>query len=433
MPETKYARSGELSIAYQDVGRGSPVVWVPGFASHVEIQREIAFLGALIERIERFSRLVIFDKRGTGLSDRTLGVGTLEDRMDDIRAVFDASRIGRAALFSISEGGPLSILFAAAYPERVSHLVIYSSYAFDPSPIEEKEAHAEWLAAGWGTGILDGIFVQHGGAETTPSMARLERYSCTPMMAAEKARADARIDVRSVLAAVNVPTLVLHNRHDPLLPVELGRAIAAGISEARFVELPGDFHGSWRPHDYDLLAGEIEAFLTGTNVADVVVDRVLTTVLFSDIVDSTRTAGELGDRRWRSLLDEHDHLVRSELTRYGGREVNTTGDGFFAAFDGPGRAIRCGVAMSACAASLGLDLRVGVHTGECEIRRNDLAGIAVHVGARLAHLAEPGQVLVSSTVRDLVAGSGIEFDDLGVQELKGVPGTCHVLAVRAAG
>jgi class 3 adenylate cyclase len=351
--------------------------------------------------------------------------------MDDIRAVYDACRLDRAVLIGVSEGGPLSILFAATYPERVTHLVIYGSYTHGSRSAEERHDLTATITKNWGTGLLDGLIVQHGDETAHAALARYERFACTPMMAADKNRADAALDVRAVLPAVNVPTLVLHNRDDPFMGIDASREIAAGIPDARFVELPGDFHASWRPHDYDQLVAEIEEFVTGTHTADVFVDRVLTTVLFSDIVDSTRRAGELGDHRWRELLDAHDRLVRAELARRRGREINTTGDGFFAAFDGPGRAISCAVAMARAAETLGLQLRVGVHTGECEVRGDDLAGIAVHIGARLAHLAAPGEILVTSTVRDLIAGSGIEFSDHGTHSLKGVPGTWNVLAVEA--
>ena len=427
-PETHYAQSSGLSIAYQDVGVGVPVVWVPGFVSHVEMQRDLPCWGGLIDRLERFARLITFDKRGTGLSDRTLGVGTLEDRMDDVRAVYDACGLDQAVLFGVSEGGPLAILFAATYPDRVSHLVIYSSYTHGSD--EHGEAFRERLLAEWGTGLLGRLLVQHTDDTATAALARFERYACTPTMVAEKNRSDAALDVRAVLPAVAVPTLVLHNRDDPFMPIRSSRRIAEGIANARFVELDGDFHASWRPHDYDALVEEIEEFVTGTHTVDI--QRVLTTVLFSDIVGSTRRAVEVGDHRWRELLDEHDRLVRAELSRYRGQEVNTTGDGFFATFDGPGRAIRCAVAITQAAQAVGLQIRAGVHTGECEVHHDNLVGIAVNIGARVADLAAPGQVVATSTVRDLVAGSGIEFTDLGAHSLKGVPGAWNLLAVDAS-
>lgn len=429
-PETQYARSGQLAIAYQDGGGGGvPVLWVPGFVSHLEMQRELPCWDGFIERMERFTRLVTFDKRGTGLSDRSLGVGTLEDRMDDIRAVYDACGLHRASLVGVSEGGPLSILFAATYPERVSHLVLYSTYANSAESAEQTAAFASELEVGWGTGLMAGLVVQHVDETARAALARFERYACTPTMAAEKSRSDSALDVRGVLAAVGVPTLVLHNRDDPFMPIASSRAIADGIPGARFIELNGDFHASWHPDDYDELVGQIEEFLTGTRSVEDRVDRVLTTVLFTDIVGSTARAADLGDRLWHRLLDDHDHVVRAELARYRGREIDTAGDGFFAAFDGPARAVRCGVAITEALRRLGLEVRVGVHTGECEVRGNDLAGIAVHTGARVASLAGPGDILVTSTVRDLVAGSGLRFEQRGTHKLKGVPGEWNILAV----
>jgi class 3 adenylate cyclase len=427
VPLTRYASSGGLSIAYQDVGDGVPVVFVPGYVSHVELQRELPCYGGFIDRLERFARLITFDKRGTGLSDRSLGVGTLEDRMDDIRAVYDACGLDRAALIGVSEGGPLSILFAATFPQRVSHLVIYGSYTHAISPEAVQDRIATTVFEGWGTGVLAGIVVQHYDEAARAQLARFERYSCTPKMVVEKGRADAALDIRGVLETVEVPTLVLHNRDDPFVPIEASRGVAAGIPGARLIELPGDFHASWRPHDYDVMVGHIEEFVTGTQTPDRA-DRVLSTIVFSDIVGSTQTASELGDRDWHELLDRHDQAMRTAIGRHRGREIKTTGDGFLAAFDGPGRAIRCAVEMTHAARTLGLEVRVGVHTGECEIRGEDLAGIAVHIGARVANNAEPGQVLATGTVRDLVAGSGIEFTDLGSHTLKDV-GEWRLLAV----
>ena len=430
-PQTRYASSGPLTIAYQDTGDGVPLVWVPGFVSHVEMQRDLPCFAGFIERLERFARLVTFDKRGTGLSDRSLGVGTLEDRMDDIRAVCEACGLERAAVFAVSEGGPLAIMYAATYPERVSHLVLYSSTVGPRLTAEQVQRfdrprhrrlgfrrdggpgdparRRQWSRR---DGPLRALRVhpEHGAYEAVvgrqPRRARRRRRACGP---------DAR-------------------HAQPQRPVHahrVGRATwRRAIPGARFVELDGDFHASWRPHDYDAMVGQIEEFVTGTH-SPTTSDRVLSTVVFSDIVDSTRRAGEVGDRAWHDLLDRHDQVLRTELARHRGREVNTTGDGFFAAFDGPGRAIRGAVAMSRAASALGLDVRVGIHTGECEVRGDDLAGIAVHIGARVAQLAAPGQVVVTGTVRDLVAGSGIAFEDLGPHELKGVAGQWPILAVDA--
>ena len=429
-PETRYAKSGQLVIAYHDgVGEGTPVVYLPGFVSHIEIDRELPCWYGLMERIERFARLVTFDKRGTGLSDRSLGVGTLEDRMDDIRAVYDACGLDRASIVAVSEGGPLAILFAATYPERVSRLVLYSTYANLAAYAEGISAFTSAIEDGWGTGFLADLVVQHCDEAGRAALARFERYACTPTMAAEKLRSDAALDVRDVLGVVGAPTLVMHNRDDPFTPIETSRVLADGIPNARFIELDGDFHASWRADDYDEMFGHIEEFITGTRVVDERSDRVLTTVLFSDIVGSTAQAVDFGDRQWRHVLDDHDHVVRSELNQYRGREINTTGDGFFAAFDGPARAVRCGVAITEAVRRLGVEVRVGIHTGECEVRGADLSGIAVHIGARVAGLAAPGEVLVTSTVRDLVAGSGLRFEQRGTHQLKGVPDDWNVFAV----
>ena len=421
--------SGGLSIAYQDVGTGPVLLWVPGFVSHVELMWDLPVFGGLMERLSRFCRLIVFDKRGTGLSDRNLGVGALEDRMDDIRAVLDACEVERAALVGVSEGGPLSILFSATYPERVTQLVLYGSYAWGGGPGSRLDALCEAIGSGWGTGVMADAFVEGCDERAREQMGRFERFSCTPTAAVEKMRLDWGIDVRPVLGAVRAPTLVIHNEHDPAVNVRGARQLAAGIPGATLVELPGDFHAHWDPNHYDPMIGPLEEFVTG-HVASPAsdVDRVLATVLFSDIVDSTGLASELGDQRWRALLDEHDRAVRIELDRYRGREVNTTGDGFVATFDGPGRAIRCGRAIIEASRPLGMRLRVGVHTGECERRDDDLAGVAVHIGARVAALAMPDEVLVTRTVRDLVSGSGLEFTPRGEHALRGVPGTWELLA-----
>jgi class 3 adenylate cyclase len=431
IPESRYAQSGDLSIAYQEVGAGPALLWIPGFASHVELQWELPCFGGFMERLARFSRLIVFDKRGMGLSDRNLGAGALEDRMDDIRAVLDACGVERAALVGISEGGPLAVLFSATYPERVSQLVLYASYAFGGGPGARRDVMCQAIAARWGTGMIADAFVAGCDERARELIGRFERFACTPARAVEKMRLDSEIDVRPVLGAVRAPTLVLHNQHDPVIRVSGGREMAAGIPAAILVELSGDFHAHWDPSRYDPIVAEIEEFVTGhVGPADDDVDRVLATVLFSDIVDSTGLAAELGDRRWRQLLDEHDNLVRQELERFRGREVNTTGDGFVATFDGPGRAIRCGHSIIAAIQPLGVRLRVGIHTGECERRGDDFAGVAIHIGARVAGLARPGEVLVTRTVRDLVSGSGVEFSPRGEHALKGVPGTWQLLASR---
>jgi class 3 adenylate cyclase len=444
IPETRYAQSGELSIAYQVFGKGDfDVVFVPGFISHADLAWEMPLLQSIYTRLASFARVITFDKRGTGLSDRTLGFGTAEDRMDDIRAVMDAAGSERAALVGVSEGGPLVILFAATYPERAQALVTWGTYArilmADDYPIgvvpEVVEQVTEAAVRDWGSGHALRFFVANlpDDAQTTMFIARYERSASTPTMVREILRRNVEIDVRTALPAISAPTLVVHRTGDYVVPSICGRYVADHIEGARFVELPGGWHLNGSEHGEQDALDEIEEFLTGRRHDWVVeVDRVLKTVLFTDIVASTERAAELGDRRWKELLNSHDAAVRRELERFRGQEVNTTGDGFLAAFDGPGRAINCAQTIATRAQELGFAVRAGLHTGECERRGDDLAGIAVHTGARVAALAGPGEVLVTSTVRDLVAGSGIEFTDRGRHELKGVPGEWLVLAVEAS-
>ncbi len=441
IPETRYAQSGDLSIAYQVLGDGPfDVVFVSGFVSHQELFWELP-LSRGYQRIAGYARLITFDKRGTGLSDRTLGFGSAEERMDDIRAVMDATGSERAALIGVSEGGPLATLFAATYPARTTALVLWSTYArglrapdypigFDP---EITFPFIEGVTAQWGTGTALPFFLSglpDDGDETRRFVARYERNAATPKMVAEILRRNVEIDVRSALPAVSAPTLVIHRSGDPMIPARMGRYLADHVEGARFVELPGDFHVSVAPGGEDDSADVVEEFLTGHPVARVVeIDRVLATVLFVDIVDSTRHAADLGDRRWRELLDSFRASVRRELERHRGREINTRGDDFLATFDGPGRAIACARAIAVAARPLGVEVRAGLHTGEIELHGDDVAGMAVHIGARVAGLASANEVLVTSTVRDLVVGSGIEFTDRGAHALKGVPGDWTILAV----
>jgi class 3 adenylate cyclase/pimeloyl-ACP methyl ester carboxylesterase len=442
VPETRYAKSGELSIAYQVFGEGPrDIVFVPGFISHCDLSWETPLLGGIATRLGSIGRTISFDKRGTGLSDRSLGFGTAEDRMDDIRAVMDAAGCEQAALVGLSEGGPLAILFAATYPERATALVLWDTWArllaapdytigADPS---EADVVIGAICDTWGSGEGLRVVVQRMAtdAETNALLARYERSAATPTGVREVQRRNVEIDVRSALPAVSAPTLVMHRRRDPVVGVRFGRYLAEHIPGARLVELPGDWHTNGSVGGEDDALDVVEEFLTGSRQArQPEPDRVLKTVMFTDIVASTERAAELGDRRWRELLDGHDRTIRRELGRFRGEEVKTTGDGFLAAFDGPGRAISCAQAIATDSDDLGLEIRAGLHTGECELRHGDLAGIAVHIGARVAALARPGEVLVTSTVRDLVSGSGVEFDDRGRHELKGVPGEWQVLAVR---
>ncbi len=438
IPETRYAQSGDLSIAYQVFGEGTfDLVFVPGFVSHCDLAWEAPLFQGIYSRFASFARVITFDKRGTGLSERTLGFGTAEDRMDDIRAVMDAAECERAALVGISEGGPLTVLFAATYPQRATALVLWDTFArvlVAPDyaigiDAASTEVLTDRLVERWGTGESLPLLVS--GLADSKVNARVERGAATPKGVREIMEHNVEIDVRSALPAASAPTLVLHRRGDPVVPVELGRYLADHLAGARFVELPGNWHVNGSRGGEEDALDVVEEFLTGhRHEPDVAIDRVLKTVLFTDIVGSTERAAAEGDRRWRELLDVHDVAIRQELGRFRGEEVNTTGDGFLAAFDGPARAIQCARTIADTARALGLEIRAGVHTGECELRGGDLAGIAVHTGARVAALASPGEVLVTGTVRDLVAGSGIEFVDRGRHELKGVPGEWQVLAVQ---
>jgi pimeloyl-ACP methyl ester carboxylesterase/class 3 adenylate cyclase len=434
-PETRYAKSGDVNIAYQVVGDGPlDLVFVPGFASHVEYAWEDPSLARFLRRLASFSRLILFDKRGTGLSDRVsvTELPTLEQRMDDVRAVMDAVGAERAALLGVSEGGPMSTLFAATYPERITALVVYAAFAgmfgLPPSP-ENVQPFLDAMERNWGQGFGIGLFAPSMADDESCRQwwARFERLALSPGAAVALLRMNMEIDIRHVLPAIRVPTLVLHRAGDRAVSVEQGRYMAEHISGAKYVELPGDDHAPWIG-DQDAIVDEIEEFLTGVRPAPEP-DRVLATVLFTDIVGSTERMADMGDHRWRDLLDGYYALARREIDRFRGREVKTTGDGFLATFDGPARAIRCARAISDEAGRLGLPIRAGLHTGECEIMGEDIGGIAVHIGARVAAMAASGEVLVSSTVKDLVAGSGLRFEDRGSRALKGVPEEWRLFAV----
>jgi len=440
-PETRYALSGDVNIAYQVVGNGPfDLVFVPGWVSHLDHYWDEPHIARFYSRLAAFSRLIRFDKRGTGLSDRGVSMPTLEQRMDDVRAVMDAVGSQRAAIMGISEGGAMSILFAATYPERTTALVLYGSYArsaWAPDytfarTTEEFEARIAGFREGWGSGRTAAVFApSHAGDEAFREWAAAnERTSASPGAMEALQRMNFDIDARHLLGAIRVPTLVLHRTGDRAVNVAHGRYLAAHIPGAKYVELAGDDH-AWAAGDADALLDEIEEFLTGQRQAPDP-DRVLATVLFTDIVDSTRKAVELGDRRWKEVLEAHHATVRRELARFRGREIDTAGDGFLASFDGPARAVNAAVAIAEKVATVGLTVRAGVHTGECEVMGSKLSGVAVHIGARVAALAAPGEIVVSSTVKDLVAGSGLRFDDRGVHVLKGVPGEWRLFAVDRA-
>ena len=440
-PETRYAKSGDVNIAYQAVGDGPiDLIYVPGWISNVELMWEEPAHRHVLERLARFSRLILFDKRGTGLSDPVAldRLPTLEERMDDVRAVLDAVGSKRAAIFGFSEGGLMSVLFAATYPERSTALVLYGTFAkriwspdypWAPTP-EARKRELEELERNWaGTMDLD----QLAPSEDDAFKRRLATYfrrSASPGAAVALMRMNTEIDVREVLPSVHAPTLVIHRADDRDVNVEEGRWIAARIPGAKYAELPGDAHTLWAG-DTDAIVDEIEEFLTGARPAPEQ-DRVLVTVLFTDIVGSTERVADLGDRRWRELLQRHHEVVRRQLARFHGREVDTAGDGFLATFDGPARAIRCAGAIGDALRELGLEVRAGLHTGEVELTNGGVRGIAVHIGARVASSAGPGEVLVSSTVKDLVAGSGIVFEQRGTHTLKGIPGEWHLFAVAGA-
>jgi pimeloyl-ACP methyl ester carboxylesterase len=431
-PPTQYARSGDASIAYQIIGEGPiDLVLVLGFATHVELQWESPPFARFFERISSFSRLIIFDKRGTGLSDPVTKAPTLEERIDDVRAVMDAAGSERAALFGISEGGPMSVLSAATHPDRVIALVLHGAMGRTTeapdypwaSPAEAlRESASEFIVPYWGQqaeGMVE-LFAPSfaDDPEAVEFTARMERSAASPAMVQQIFEMFLDIDVRAVLPTIRVPTLVLHRRGDRVVNRRAGEELAAQIPGARYVELPGIDHLPWAG-DSEAVLGEIEEFLTGTRSAPEP-ERVLATVMFTDIVGSTERAAELGDARWRELLSAHQTAVRRELMRFRGVEVKALGDGCLATFDGPARAIRCGRGIAEAARSLGLGVRVGLHSGEVELMEDDLGGIAVHIAARVGALASEGEVLVSSTVKDLVAGSGIRFSDRGTEHLKGI-------------
>jgi pimeloyl-ACP methyl ester carboxylesterase len=442
MPTTQYTRSGDYNIAYQVVGDGDrDLLYIPGYVSNVELAWEEPLLTRFFERLASFSRLILFDKRGTGLSDRVPNdeLPTLEERMQDVVAVLDAAGSDRAAVVGHSEGGNLAVLYAATHPERTIALVtlgIFASriksddYPWAPT-LEERERYIEEVEANWGTDAdVDRLAPSASQDELfAKRLATYFRRSASPGAAAALLRVNSQIDIRNILETVRVPTLVIHHSGDRDARVEEGRWIASRIPDARFLELPGPDHLPW-VGDQDRVLDAVEEFLTGQRPAPRA-DRVLATVLVTDIVESTERAVALGDRRWKDLLQRHRAAVRRQLDLFDGREVDTAGDGFLVTFAGPGRAIRAAAAIVDALRPLGVEVRCGLHTGECELMADGIGGIAVHIAARVAGLAAPREILVTRTVTDLVAGSGISFEPRGEQALKGIPGPQPLFAVES--
>lgn len=442
MPDVSFARSGDVDIAYAVHGDGPiDLVYVQGAYTHLELYWELPAYRGYCERLAEFTRLIRFDKRGMGMSDRVPGATTLEERMDDIRAVLDAVGSERAAVMGESEGGPLALLFGAAHPDRAQSLILQGAevrerkdddWPWGESTAEEFDEYMSTLPKTWGRGdSIEAIAPSLGDPPWARQwMGRVQVHSGTPTSAGAFMRMAFDIDVRDVVSSVNVPSLVLHATGDRICHVENGRFLARTLPSAKYVEMNNDDHVPWFAPDQVL--DEIREFLTGSREA-AAPDRVLATLLFTDIVDSTRLASEIGDRRFRETLEAHNMAVRRQLSRFRGIEVDTAGDGFFATFDGPARAIRCAGAIVEAVRQIGLEIRAGVHTGEVERLPGKVGGLAVHVAARVAGQAGAGQIVTSGTVRDLVAGSGIEFNDLGDRELKGVPGTWRLFEVVNAG
>jgi pimeloyl-ACP methyl ester carboxylesterase len=445
-PDVQYAKSGDVNIAYQVVGEGPfDVVMVPGFVTHLGLQWRLPNLVSFFERLSSFSRLIRFDKRGTGMSDRVSGAPTLETRMDDVRAVMDAVGSQRAAFYGLSEGAAMSILFAATYPERTAALVLRSAYPrtlwapdYPWGRSEEeyaREIERDLRIFGPRDQAREAVRAWFGRLtedEDVDAGIEFYRFGSSPGALEALYRMNKEIDVRHVLPAVRVPTLILRGSEDTIVPAEVAHYMASRIPTARVVEVPGLGHLSVAK-GVTVITDEVERFVTEMWEAgaweEVEPDRVLATVLFTDIVGSTARAAELGDRAWRELLERHHAVIRRELVRFRGAELDVAGDGFFARFDGPARAVRCACAITERVRELGLEVRAGLHTGECELVDGKVGGIAVHIGARVAKEAQPGEVLVSSTVKDLVAGSGLCFRERGIAELRGVPEEWHLYAV----
>jgi pimeloyl-ACP methyl ester carboxylesterase len=423
---TRYAKSGDVHIAYQAFGEGPDLIMAPGFVSHIENYWDEPRLARWLNKLSGFCRVVMFDKRGTGLSDRVAHLPHMDERMDDLRAVIDAAGVERASILGISEGGSLAALFAASHPERSRSLVLYGAFVRSGqlqtlATDEAFDRLIKYIDEAWGSGKSFRAFAPSKAEDAALRewWGKFERLGASPSAAIALMRMNREIDSSGILHSIKVPTLVVQPTDDTLVSVEGGRELAAGIPGARLVEIPGRDH-LWFVDADDRLLAEVEEFLTGSRAAPIV-DRVLSTVVFTDIVDSTKRAGAKGDQAWRDLLDAHDKTVRRELSHFRGREVKSLGDGFLATFDGPARAIRCATAIRDQLHRLDVPVRIGVHTGEVELAENDVRGIAVHIASRVARVGGADDVLVSRTVKDLVAGSGIKFEDFGTHTLKGIP------------
>jgi len=431
---TRYAKNGDVSVAYQVFGEGDvDLIMVPGFISHIENYWDEPRLAQWLRKLGSFSRVILFDKQGTGLSDRSSKAPVMDERMDDVRAVMDAVGIEKAALFGISEGGSLATLFAASHPQRSQALILYGAFAQFRSwfPTQEAlEGLFQYIDTAWGSGESLPMFAPNMVDDLALKewWGKFERLGGSPGAAKKIMRLNSQIDITDILPTVNVPTLIIHRKDDVTVNVEGGRLLAERIPNAKYVELSGADHLPFVGENSSQILDEMAQFLTG-EWRPIETECVLATVLFTDIVGSSKRAAELGDRGWRDLLERHHSLVRGELNRFRGQEVDTAGDGFFATFDGPARGIRCACSIRNDVSSLGINIRAGLHTGECEVMEDKVSGIAVHIGARVMEKADPGEVLVSSTIKDLVAGSGLQFNDRGKHVLKGIPGEWRLFLV----
>lgn len=431
---TRYAKHGDIHVAYQVFGEGDvDLIFVPGFISHIENYWDEPNLARWLRRLGSFSRTILFDKQGTGLSDRVSKIPSLDVRMDDVCSVMDAEGIEKAAIFGISEGGSLATLFSATHPDRSRALILFGAFAQFTSWMPTQEAMEnffQYIDSDWGRGESLQMFAPT--MEDNPAFkqwwGKFERLGGSPGAVKTLILMNSRIDIADILPSVNVPSLVIHRKDDIAVDVEAGRLLADLMPNAKYIELSGVDHIPWVGENSNQILDEMSIFLTG-DWPPMETERILTTVLFTDIVESTRRVVGMGDQRWRNLLERHHDIVREELKRFRGQEIDTAGDGFFAIFDGPARAIHCACAIREALRSLGISIRAGLHTGECEVSAGKVSGIAVHIGSRVMGQAGPGDILVSSTVRDLVAGSGLRFVDRDVFTLKGVPGERRLCSV----